>query len=646
MPRTFKATIALIVTLVVLSLLTLVNLVQTNNAENVALDLQKQVNALTDSNQRILQQLQSGVAVSGTRSVNRGGGDEYAKYLDDPDNILVANKDLKIPSEAQFDGTLRQVLSDTPKGYNWVTENSVDVRNIQYIAHQQFARRDLSDPDNLVPELAYKIEVNDDYTEYIIHLREGVYWHTPNVDFSDDRYAWLREPRELKAEDAVFFFELVKNDQVEAGALKNYYEDMEKAEVIDDYTFKVTWKKKVYHSLDMTVTYYPMPKWLFTRDEAGELIPEETLGLRFNSHWASKYGVGVGPYQLMETRAGERVVLERFDKYWGDRYPLERIELNIIKDPEAAYLQLKADEIDFMGNIPAPKYKSDIVDGEDTPFTRGELNHRIVDRFAYYYVGWNADGKLFRDKDVRKAMTHALNREGIIRSVLHGLGTVQTGPFYYKHPAMNPDVEPIPFDLEKSKALLAEAGWADTDGDGVLDKVIDGEKTRFEFSILAYDSPTFRSLLAVFKEDLRKIGIVMTPQPVDWPTMQKRMDEKNYESFTGGWGMSWLIDPYQIWHSSQADIPKGSNRVGFRNERADTLIETLRETFDADKRIEMLREFHSIVHEEQPYTFFYAPQAVPAWQPRLQNVIINPIRPQYHPLPWYIDDSVTEAQEN
>ncbi len=647
MPRTFKATVVLIVTIALLALVTIINVFQTNSTEETVRDLQQKVDALQATNGEILQKLESGVAVSGQAGGSNAGtsNDKYAAALNDPANILVAKTDLMVPADAKMGGTLRRTLSDTPKGYNWLTENSVDVANLQFIIHSQYARRDFNNPDNYVGDLAYKIEVNDDYTEYIVHLKEGVYWHVPNVDFSDPKNAWMKEPRELTSEDAVFFFEMVQNDQVEAGSLKSYYEEMEKAEVIDKYTFKVTWNKKVYHSMDMTIQYYPLPKWLFTKDEEGNDLPKETLGLKFNNHWASKLALGTGPYRMVESKAGERVVLERNDRYFGTTYPFDRIEFQIVKDPEAAFLKLKADEVDFTG-VPPTRYKSEIKEaGPKSPFKTGDLEYKIVDRFAYYYIGWNADNPLFADQKVRLAMTHTLNRPGIVQQVFNGLGTVQTGPYYYKHPAMDPSVEPYPFDLEKAKQLLDEAGWTDTDGDGIRDKVVNGEKKKFEFAILAYDSPSWRSSLSVFKEDLRKIGIQMSPQVVDWPTMQKKMDEKKFDAFTGGWGLSWLIDPYQIWHSSQADTPKGSNRVGFRNKRADEIIETLRTTFDDDKRIEMLREFHRIVHQEQPYTFFFAPQSTVAWQPRVENVVINTTRPQFTPLPWYIDPDVKKAPE-
>ena len=541
-------------------------------------------------------------------------------------------------------GTFRGYLGSDLKGFNWITENSVDVRNIQHIVHNGIARQDFNNPDNWVPELAYKITVNNDYTEYTIHLRDDVYWHTPNVDFSNPQNEWLKEPRKMTAHDAAFYFELIKNPQVEAGALKAYYDDLDKVEIIDDYTLKVTWKKKIYHSRTYTIGVYPMPKWLFTKDETGADLPAETMGLKFNDHWASRYALGTGAYQLTEAKTGERTVLERFDRFWGERYPIDRIEYQVIKDPQTAYTKFLAGELDLIGAVPNPKVKTDIFEGREKKYKEGKLEYDFVDVFAYYYFGWNADKPMFADKNVRRAMTHALNRAEILKNVFNGLGTIQTGPFYYKHPATDPSIQPYDFDLEKAKQLLDQAGWTDTDGDGIRDKVIEGNKTDFKFSMVAYDKPDTKTVLSIWKEDLRKIGVVLNAQHVDWPTMQKKMDEKQFDAWTGGWGMSWLIDPYQIWHSSQADVPKGSNRAGFRNPEADRIIETLRETFDDEERLKLYRQFHQLLHEEQPYTFFYSPQSVVSWQPRMENVVINKIRPQLLPYPWYIDDTQTEAK--
>ena len=117
--------------------------------------------------------------------------------------------------------------------------------------------------------------------------------------------------------------------------------------------------------------------------------------------------------------------------------------------------------------------------------------------------------------------------------------------------------------------------------------------------------------------------------------MLKRMEEKKFDAYTGAWGSPWSTDPFQIWHSSQADVPKGSNRVGFRNKKADALIEELRATLDKAKRIELFRELHRIVHTEQPYSFVFTAKFPYCYKSTLQNVMFAKDRPIEDTRPWW-----------
>lgn len=639
MPRTFKATLALVATLICLVLITVIAMVQNHQMSSQLVEVNQGLNEVNRTMTAISRQIERGGLVSGGQGSAAASGDKYAEALNDPNNILEAPQDQLIHPDATPGGTLRRLLANDPAGFNWLIENSVDVAEIQFYVHETFARQDFEEPDNYVPYLAYKVEANDDFTEYVVHLREGVYWQTPNVDMGDPRYEWLRERRELTAEDAVFYFEMAQSPEVQAAHIANYVADIDTVEAIDRYTFRVTWDKPRYHSLFTVMLGYPLPKWLYSRDRDGNEYDEDMIAVEFNDHWSNDYPVGTGPYTFDSFRAGDRVALELNEDYWGDLPPIENIEYHIIPDPEAGWNQTLGNDIDFLPALAPPRYRSEVLQGgSNSPFEEGDLKYEVIDRFAYHYIGWNADNKLFEDRKVRKAMTLAFNREGIIENTMHGLGELQSGPFYYDHPANDPDIEPLPFDLDRAGELLDEAGWTDTTGDGIRNKEIDGEMHRFEFTLTAYNRPAVRSWTSIFAEDLRRIGIRMTSDPVDWALMQRRMEEKQFDAFTGGWGLSWFNDPYQIWHSSQADIPRGSNRVGFRNDEADEIIDTLRETFDTDERIRLLREFHAIVHHEQPYTFFYAPKDVAVWNPRLENVVFQQIRPQTYSLPWYITE--------
>ncbi len=638
MPRTFKATVALIAVLGLVALMAIISIVMTHQNQKTLLQVQRDMQGVNNSMARIQSQLERGVAVAG-HATGTASGDRFADALNDPDNLLSRPTDQLIHPEAVPGGTLRRAIGSDPAGFNWLTENSVDVLEIQTYVHEYVARLDFNDPDSYAPQLAYKVTANEDRTEYIIHLRDDVYWQRPNVDTSDPRYEWLMEPRKMTAEDLVFFFDMARHPEVEAAHIANYVQDIDTVEAIDDYTVRVTWERSLYHSESTTLGAYPLPKWLFSRDRDGELFDEDTIPNQFNNHWSVDTPIGVGPYRFVRFDAGNRVLLERNEDYWGTPPPIDRIEYQIIRDPEQAFARLLSGSLDFLYRMSEPRYRSEIVDGgANSPFQTGELEYGKVDAFAYFYIGWNADKPLFEDRRVRTAMSYALDKEGIIENVFMGLGVPQPGPYYHDHPANNPDIEPIPFDLDRAAELLDEAGWVDTTGDGIRNKTIGGEVVPFRFTLVSYNRPTVRSWVAVYQETLRELGIDMRADFVDWALMQNRMEEKNFDAFTGGWGLGWSIDLYQIWHSSQADIPRGSNRVGFRNDEADDLIETLRETFDPDERLALLHRFHEIVHEEQPYAFFYAPREVNAWNPSLKNVVFQRIRPQTYSLPWYFED--------
>ncbi|MFP5213100.1 MAG: peptide-binding protein, partial [Acidobacteriota bacterium] len=108
-----------------------------------------------------------------------------------------------------------------------------------------------------------------------------------------------------------------------------------------------------------------------------------------------------------------------------------------------------------------------------------------------------------------------------------------------------------------------------------------------------------------------------------------------FDACTMGWSLGWVSDPYQIWHSSQAE--KGSNYVGFKNAEADKLIEEGRQEFDDQKRIKLYHRFHEILHEEQPYTFLFSQEALVAVASRFEDVKVHPMG--LYPLEWWVPEA-------
>jgi ABC-type transport system substrate-binding protein len=239
-------------------------------------------------------------------------------------------------------------------------------------------------------------------------------------------------------------------------------------------------------------------------------------------------------------------------------------------------------------------------------------------------------------------MTLCMPRDRIAEDIWGGMAEVVTGPFFYHSPANDRSIEPWPFDPGQAAALLREAGWEDRDGDSVLEHATlqgeDGKPLEFRFKLLMYaNSAEYANLANLFREELRQIGVVMDPLPVDWPLMQQKMEERDFDCYTGAWALGWEADPYQLWHSSQADLTKSSNRIGFRNAAADRIIEQLRVTLDEEERLPLLHRFHAIIHEEQPYTFLFM-RSLPRVHHRcVVTVVYSLIRPQTLCSDWALD---------
>jgi ABC-type transport system substrate-binding protein len=136
--------------------------------------------------------------------------------------------------------------------------------------------------------------------------------------------------------------------------------------------------------------------------------------------------------------------------------------------------------------------------------------------------------------------------------------------------------------------------------------VIDGAKVPFAFQLVIYGSSTEWDTIAnIYREALRTIGVKMDPVALEWATQLKRVEDREFDAVTLAWVPPWATDLMQIWHSQEADRPKSSNRIGFRNKDADRIAEALRREFDPAKRVALCHEFHALVHELQPYTFVY-----------------------------------------
>jgi ABC-type transport system substrate-binding protein len=533
---------------------------------------------------------------------------DEARASADPDNVLSPRTRCYQTGEPAVEGSLNLQLGQDPQGLNpYIASGSDMIRLLRHTSNN-LAQRQIDSPGVFWPELAISVKSINDGMGYEVTLREGVLWHEPAVDWSSGRYEWMRGDHELTSDDYALVFEMFENDQIAGriAGLRNYFENVESFEVIDRYTFRVNYTEYAYTSLPMLMDLKPAPRWLLMKDEDGLEFDEATWGLKINEHWYNQKAMGTGSYRFVKWEPGVQIVLEKNERFWGEEPSFESVTLQILKDQLAWVRQLKTGEL-HLSQIQPEQYRTEVKDNETGVYLKNpSIQHDTYNTMGYFYVGWNSDQVLFGDKRVRRAMTMAMNREGIVENVFHGLGDVTTGPFPQQHDCYDDSVEPWPYDLEQAAALLEEAGWKDLDGDGIREREIAGELIQFEFPMLIYGSSTeWATLASIYREDLLSIGVRMNPQAVEWSTMLKRMEEREFSAYSGAWVLGWDVDLHQLWHSSEADRPSSSNRIGFRNPEADVIIEKLRAESDEDKRTKLCHAFHELLHEEQPYTFVY-----------------------------------------
>ncbi len=523
-----------------------------------------------------------------------------------------ANAEFYDPNAVEGDRYVMAVAADT-KNMNMLVNNDAYVSGIWSFISESLAERNYKDLSKFEPMLAESWSVSDDKQTYTVKLRKGILWH----DFKDPVTGKEWKDVEVTASDFKFYVDVIKNPDTDCAPMRVYLQDLEGVEVVSDYEFKVRWAKKYFESMQITLGLLPLPRHLYHAYE-GPFDPK-----RFNDdHERNRIVVGCGPYRFDSWGKGQRVILKKWDKYYGRALgvmpPIDNVVFEIISHPSTRFQALLSKNIDenpldpdqWVNRTNIPEFGPD-----------GFLKKLSHPARMYRYIGYNFKNPLFQDKRVRQAMTCLIDRERILKEVFHNLGRVTSGPFFMDTPYYDKSIAPWPFSIEKAKELLKEAGWTDSDGDGILDK--DGKK--LEFSIMFPNTnPTYPKMLPLIKEDMAKAGVQMNLMGLEWSVVVDRLEKKNFDACCMGWALGLSPDQYQIWHSSQAALDHSSNHISFKNPEADRLIEEIRVCFDDQKRIELAHQFHKLINEEQPYTFLINPSELTAMNKRYNNIQVFP----------------------
>lgn len=462
----------------------------------------------------------------------------------------------------------------------------------------------------------------------------------------------------ITASDVVFSLKTVLCPKVNSDAVKPYFDFVEDVVTYEEDPLKVTFKtnKKyilaediVGYDLSILPEYLCDPNGYLKNFSVKDIInPSEAVINHpdikkfadvFNSEDFGRNPEkvnGSGAYKLANWQTQQRIVLERKENWWGDNVKGEsmffdihpkRIVYEVINDFTTALTALKAGKLDVMLVTPVKDY----IDLDQSSKFKDNFVKSEPDMLAFQYIGLNVRDKILSDKKVRQAIAYLTDVDQVNEKVLYGKGkrTVGTILPQFKD-AYNNNIELYTYNPEKAKQLLTEAGWKDTDGDGILDKVIDGQKTPLKLTFTYNLGNSMRETVGLMLQNwLRQAGIGLEVRSLEWGKYLGDLKQQKIQMFYGSWVTDPRDDdPKQIWHTDSRN--GGSNYTGFGNSKTDAMIEQIRQELDPVKRNALYYQWQELLHDEVPYIFMNTQPFKNVINKNFDNINASSIYPGYY----------------
>jgi peptide/nickel transport system substrate-binding protein len=441
-------------------------------------------------------------------------------------------------------------------------------------------------------ELAEAMNWLDDQTLQV-KLRQGVKFH---------------DGSEMTADDVVFTFNrIIQENAIEypephTSPRKGLIAPLESVDKVDDYTV----------NLNFTGVWPPAMQLLVHQ----QIIPQAYLE-EVGTEGLIAHPIGTGPFKFVEGQLDDQIVLERFDDYWGgapDLEPVgpacvERAIFRVIPEASTRVAALLAGEVDIIQSVP-----SELIDTlSQTP----GVQVKTAPGTQPQWLQLNVTNPVFQDVGVRQALNYAVDKDLIVDAVYGGRAVPLPGPLSPFNNFVNKSLSPYPYDPEKALELLGEAGWSDTDEDGILDK--DGQPFTFTIDTLE----DWRTLAEAVATLYRDIGIDASVRFWEYSVIQPQLLACERQAYLDDWGDS-AFDPVghfeAKWHTYVEGEPYGrGNFMCYSNPRVDELIKAGEVEADPVQRQKIYDEAQQIVYDEAPAVFLILPEEAEAASTRVQN---------------------------
>jgi peptide/nickel transport system substrate-binding protein len=422
----------------------------------------------------------------------------------------------------------------------------------------------------------------------------------------------------VTAEDVRYtYMDYVFNQEIQADVYRSQMNVVKGVKVISERVAEFEFVAPKFINLWGALRYGILPKHFYAQFTPSQINTSTGLLLGSGAYRVERPGLDG------QWKPGEPLVLVRNEQYWGTRQPPDRLRYSFITDNVARLTEFENGRADIMRATPEQFRRK----SQEPAFL--EKNRAMAwtnMRSGYAFISWNCGERggrptPFSDKRVRQAMALMTDRDRINRDFYEGLAEVCVGPFPPSQ--SDPTVKPWPFDLDRARALLEEAGWKDRDGNGILENER-GDEFAYEYTY-ATGSSLGEKVGKYLIDQGAKAGIKVTLRVTDWAAMQTMQDNKDFDALTLSW--SWSnpeSDPYQIFHSSQA-TNEGDNWGSWINPKADELIERGRRSVNEAERMQVWHELHRLIADEQPYMFLLNIPWIRFVSNRIENVHEHPV---------------------
>ncbi len=456
---------------------------------------------------------------------------------------------------------------------------------------------------DLEGELAANWQISADQKTITFKLK-------PNLKWADGK--------PLTSVDVLWTWQAVTDDKT-GSPYGADFQIVQKAEAPDPLTFRVSYKEPFAPALDSWSGLQILPKHLLE-------------GQDLHTTAFARKPVGSSYYQLDSWNSGENLKLSRNPTSVLGQANINQLITRIIPDKSAQFLELMAGNIDSMALDPVQYAR--IVPAR--PKLAQSLNLYKELGSGYTYMGFNLKHKPFDDVRVRKAINYAIDKQEIIDGVYLGLGFNISSPYKPGTRWSNPNLQPYPYDPEKAKALLKEAGFVCCDNENFLTR--DGK--RFSFEIITNQNKERENSAVLIQRRLKHVGIEVKIRAIEWASFISRFIKTgDFDVVILGWGLGLDPDQYGIWHSSQQGGDK-FNFINYSNPKVDELLVQGRLELNPDKRQKIYHEFAEVLLDDSPIIYLSAGYGLSAFHKRVKG-IADPVPPAgvgYESEKWFIPE--------